>query len=632
VGSSPTDDDHDDDGLDDGIEDILETDATDDDTDGDDLPDGFEVMMFINPLSNDTDNDGVSDSVELDLGMNPRSGDSDGDGVPDKLDTDHEIVLEGTVIVCKDEGYDPAGTVADLADMTNVDEVTPEELLREHKDARYIVLIGNPLSAEGTAGAIIGDLLEDAPYLREMMTTTEEAHLVVRYGTWAREQTIVMLSSTYASDQYRVIGILRSMRVRVTDEALSFEHLAPRACFSMDGVDTVLATDAAVYAKLDGMLTFSTSISGYDERDTPRRLTADNGLPKGGASIGKYVKVEVSDDVQDGTEDNIDYAIVWLYYSVDDLDGTGDGDAEDPLDIDESTLSMYVYDAGEGMWTQLTEDLEWVNEVGLNTTDTEVYGLSYAGYLWVNVTHLSLFTAGGELLTDVVTTARPGPAITVKVGEEAIFDGSASEGTGGITRYEWRFKYAWETIVLHGEEAAFTFEKPGTYKVSLTIRDGLGGIDSATFNVTVEPEKVKVRVGPVVREDSPGSNVSTSIHGARVRVDWGEFEAVASTGFSGIADVLLPFDAIGEDIHIRITAKGFEPQEYTTTFDGTGELERQPGPMVASEVSEPPPAEGEGPESWEWAIVVLALVLVLLGLLLVVRGGSRTKDKEGEKD
>lgn len=632
VGTSPDVRDHDGDGLDDGLEDVLRTDARNADTDGDDLPDGVEVSMFINPLSNDTDGDGVIDSVELAVGMNPKSGDSDGDGVPDGLDRDHELLLDGTVYVCVDDGSDPAGLVDELADMADVRVVTPEELLDRHRDARYVVLIGDPASSEGTAGAVISDLLEDTPYIRDRMGTTEEAHMAVRYGAWTRVQTIVMLSSTYPSDQYRVIGTLKSMRVQVTEGALSFEHLAPRACFSMDGVDTVLATDAAVYAKLDGMLTFTTSISAFDQGSAPHRLTAGSGLAPGEVPVGRYVQVEVSDDVQDDGMDHIEYAVVWMYYSLEDLDRTGDGDADDPLDIDETTLSIYVHEgAGKG-WTRPATSMDWVNEVGINTTDTEVFGISYAGYLWLNITHLSLFSMGGKVSSGVETEAVPGDDISALVGEEVTLDGSGSEGIGGVARYRWTFTHQYRNVTLHGETPVFTFGAAGEYIVTLTVIDAFGGLDTATLTVTVTSPVVDVRVGPVV-DGGAGTtfNGSVPVRDALVRVTWGDEVHADRTDFSGFAYLALPVDAVGKEVAVRITAEGFEPQEYTTTFSADGTMDRQPGPMVGSEVAPPPEREAEGPAGWEWAIVVLAMVLTLLALLILTRGRP-TVAKGGEKD
>ena len=625
LGTLPNTVDFDSDGLMDGYEDIFDTNATDGDTDGDDLPDGLEISMRINPLSNDTDGDGLTDSKELDVGLNPRSGDSDADGVPDLLDKDYEVSLEGKIYVAVDAWNDSANLVVALASMADVVVVTPEDLLADHRDARYIVLIGNPMNGEGTAGAIVQSLLEDNPDLLSGMTLSEETHIAVRYGTWAPTQTIVMLSRTYPSDHYRVLGILKSMSVKVTDGALSFNYLAPRSCFKLDDVDTFKATDAKVWTKLDDMAVFSVDIAKYTEEDTPQKLDMDSGLPGDEMPIGKYLEVEVSENIQNQEGDLITGATIWVYYTVDDLDMNGDGDADDPVDIDETTLSLYIYDNDDGKWVKLTTDLNWVNAADVDTTDVDMYGEPYAGFLRANVTHLSLFSAGGKINTDIVTTAFPGDDMSVMVGEEVTFDGSASEGIGGIVRYTWTFMHNYRTVTLHGETPTFTFMAAGEYEVTLRVTDAYGGVDAASFTVTVEPVRIMVRVGPVVDEDV------VPLYDATVRVTWGENVHETPTDFSGFADLMISKDAIGEDVTVRVSKEGYEPQEFTTSFTEDGMLERQPSPMVASEVTEPPAKETEGPAGWEYGIVVVMLVLVLLALLIFVGKRPSIMGKKDEK-
>jgi len=632
LGISPNMIDFDEDGLIDGFEDVFETDAKNGDSDGDNLPDGFEVAMIMNPLSNDTDGDGVEDGEEIDRGLNPRSADSDGDGVPDGLDKDYELELDGDVYLVVDPRYDSVSFVEDLSKKAHVIIVTPEELLLKHKRARYIVLLGDPTTEEGTAGSLVHDLLSDAPDVRESMNGSEDAHIAVRYGKWASEQTIVMLSRAYHSDHYRVIGILKSMTVKITDGVLTYNYHNPRSCFKLDDIDTIKATDAAIWTQLDEMAVFSVDIAKYDEDGTPRRLTEDNGLEEGDVPIGKYIEVGVSENLLSDEGDLITGATIWVYYTTRDLDRTGDGDADDPVDIDETTLALYLFDENEGRWVKLTADLDWVEAVSIDTEDIEMYGESYAGVLRADITHLSLFSAGGRILSDIVVTADPGDDITAKVGEEAAFDGSASEGIGGIARYTWTFTYDWQTVTLRGEEPTFTFMKAGEYQVTLEVRDAFGGTGTATFTVSVEPIKVLVRVGPIVDGSSTTVfNTSTSIHDASVHLTWGDDVYEATTDFSGFADMMIPTAAVGKDVTLRVTAEGFEPQEFTTSFTADGVLETQPSDMVASEVTEPPAKDAEGPDGWEWGIVIFAMVLALLALLILVGKRPTSIGKKEEK-
>jgi len=51
--------------------------------------------------------------------------------------------------------------------------------------------------------------------------------------------------------------------------------------------------------------------------------------------------------------------------------------------------------------------------------------------LWANATHLSVFGAGGAIMSGVTTVARTGPDLTARAGDEVMFDGSASTASAG---------------------------------------------------------------------------------------------------------------------------------------------------------------------------------------------------------
>jgi hypothetical protein len=494
VGALPNVTDSDRDGLKDGFEDVYGTNATIGDCDKDGLGDGLEVSMLTDPLSSDTDNDGVSDGVEVEQGLNPRSADSDGDGVPDALDRESAIVLDGTVYVVADPGTDTVGLVAELSKKANVVVTTPADLLADHKGARYIVLLGNPSDTGlSTAGGIIRSLLADAPdVLARMKDPSDADHIAIRYGRWAPTQTIVMLSRAFQSDSFRVIGILKGVQVKVTDGALAFTYVDPRPDLILDGVDVVQATGAAVWAHLDEATTFSVDIARLTERTVPARLTRASGLGLGEASIGRYVSLHVNGTAANASGDIVAGATIWLYYTLDDLDVSGDGYAGGAMDVGEATLALYWLDGSTGVWTRLSTALDWVTGTGLDTTDFELYGRSYAGRLWANVTHLSTFGVAGRLNLASPPTARAGPDLTVRMGHGVEFNGTASTGMGQITNYTWTFLYDGRTVTLHGLAPAFTFERAGTYRVTLNVTDMYGGTAEDSFSVKVEKAPAKV--------------------------------------------------------------------------------------------------------------------------------------------
>ena len=69
----------------------------------------------------------------------------------------------------------------------------------------------------------------------------------------------------------------------------------------------------------------------------------------------------------------------------------GDGDGDDPEDLNESSLQLFIMSSGK--WVRLSDI---VDSTGVNTTNVELFGVSYEGYLWANVSGLSLFGIAGE--------------------------------------------------------------------------------------------------------------------------------------------------------------------------------------------------------------------------------------------
>jgi hypothetical protein len=86
-----------------------------------------------------------------------------------------------------------------------------------------------------------------------------------------------------------------------------------------------------------------------------------------------------------------------VFYTLDDLDLTGDGDTEDLEDLVEDTLTLFRFDENMGRWTRLDPSLSWVFDVGVNTTDQLIYGIEYAGYVWATLSRSSTFAVAGSI-------------------------------------------------------------------------------------------------------------------------------------------------------------------------------------------------------------------------------------------
>lgn len=99
----------------------------------------------------------------------------------------------------------------------------------------------------------------------------------------------------------------------------------------------------------------------------------------------------------------------------------------------------------------------------------------------------------GNSATDLatVTVTRPPPVadagadMVIEVGEGCRFNGTGSSAAGSEPSFVWNFRYGGAYEILMGPEPTFTFAEPGTFYITLTVRDDLGESDIDVVVVTV---------------------------------------------------------------------------------------------------------------------------------------------------
>jgi hypothetical protein len=234
------------------------------------------------------------------------------------------------------------------------------------------------------------------------------ARFAVRHGVWNETQTVVLLSQPYPQDHYRVLDILKGKIVTIQPDSATVEIIQSTLVghpeggslnhtaisynfFEIAEIDTVKQTDSIVSAVLEQATNPTVEIHRYNASTTPFTLTHTSGLAAIEHAVGKYLEINVSENVQNQTSDIVSTAFIQIYYRLSDLDRTGDGDADDIEDLKEATLTLYFLNESTGLWTKLTGDLDWVVETGINTTDIELYGESYGGYVWAYLSRFSIY-------------------------------------------------------------------------------------------------------------------------------------------------------------------------------------------------------------------------------------------------
>ncbi|MGY5874964.1 MAG: hypothetical protein RTU30_04395 [Candidatus Thorarchaeota archaeon] len=402
-GTDPLNFDSDGDNIPDGNEFVIGTSALANDTDGDGVEDGLEVELWLDYLHSDSDGDGIPDGLELEYGSSPWSTDSDWDGIPDNEDPDtYAGFVENIILACDSEfELSSLAFIQKLMTYANVTIVSNEELMTSYTGEEYVILIGRPDPDSDDICKITYDLLADSGSVLTNMMQPQSHEIAVRHGVWSDPQTIVMLSESDTSDVYKVIQILRGRDVTIFPDSVLLEYNVPEVFhnwtystyFLIDDIDIMKATDSVIGIALIEQASPTIRINRYDSSTTPNSLTPQTGLFANEIAIGRYLEVSVT--IDDSNLD-IQYAFIKIYYRESELDQNGNGVLDDPVDINESTLSLYWLSPISGSWIKVTEELNWVSGVGVNTTDVEVYGESYAGYIWAQVTHLSLYGIAGQ--------------------------------------------------------------------------------------------------------------------------------------------------------------------------------------------------------------------------------------------
>ncbi|TFH06846.1 MAG: hypothetical protein E4H14_09855, partial [Candidatus Thorarchaeota archaeon] len=497
-GTDPLKGDSDDDFIDDGIEHILGTNPLSNDTDGDNITDFVEISLSLNPLSNDTDGDNVPDMVELISGTDPRSNDTDRDGIPDDLDPDSTSTTKGEIILVCDS-LDDSGLsafAATLVQYHNALIVGLEDFLANYTNEPWVILIGNPAAVPGTTGNLIYTLMEDTPDVLQTMVEPGGNHIAVRYGVWNETQTIVMLSEVGRQDVYPVLQALKEKNVTMSEDAVLVEfplltntaHIV-NIFLALDDIDIVQTTDSVVMVSLSEPAQPTMLIGLYNETTTPFQLSDEGGLEDYTYPMGKYLEIDLSFE---GSEDDIvESAMIRIYYKESELDRTGDGLANDIDDLNETTLVLYFYDEIEGIWIELHEGLDWVIGTGVNTTNVYLYGEFFAGYVWAQVTHLSLYGVAGSTFNRPPDVSEAYPSIEflwppngkfVEISIEGVTDPDGDDVTITILNITSDEFVGWcpDAYGIGEDTAWLRAERLGcgngrVYEITFLASDGRGG-------------------------------------------------------------------------------------------------------------------------------------------------------------
>ena len=208
-------------------------------------------------------------------------------------------------------------------------------------------------------------------------------------------------------------------------------------------------------------------------KDLPPGINRSIGL----TPFGKYISINATQNIVD----NIDWALIKIYYSEDELTESG---------FNESSLNISRLNETTSEWEVLNKtSLSWVNDAGLNTTGIN----GYSGFVWANVSRLSYYGIGKPIpIVTPTPTSTPTPSQN-SGGDDVTDDTTLNETNTNIEIKEKQDLYIYKDSLT---SYRFLVSYPILF-VNIT-----GNVNAGKITTTVEILKT---ISPFVKEPPPGT-------------------------------------------------------------------------------------------------------------------------------
>jgi hypothetical protein len=190
--------------------------------------------------------------------------------------------------------------------------------------------------------------------------------------------------------------------------------------------------------------------------------------------------------------------------------------------------------------------------------------------------------------------AEAGTNRSVRVGDDVVFDGSLSISAGSIMAFSWDFG---DQMNGTGSKATHVYTAPGTFVVTLTVRDDLGKIGTDTLTVTVLEKKAP----PVEKTDESVPialiiGIAVLVLLLIVAIAVGVLVIVRRSK-RAVGPIGIPAPPIippGAGSILPGVEAGASPQQDPQAVIGQGTATKQLPPSTASTIQQTTPAQGQG--------------------------------------
>lgn len=100
-----------------------------------------------------------------------------------------------------------------------------------------------------------------------------------------------------------------------------------------------------------------------------------------------------------------------------------------------------------------------------------------------NVATTLIYVSVNDIIPPI---AQAGEDLTIPLGKVVTLDGGDSTDNMEVIGWTWTFDHKGTPVVIEGQTVDFTFQEPGVYDVTLTVRDASGHEDADTLQVKVK--------------------------------------------------------------------------------------------------------------------------------------------------
>ncbi len=302
---------------------------------------------------------------------------------------------------------------------------------------------------KSSISSVVISLKNKENIVKETIILNEENSLFeAQYNTSSLNESVYLVDLT-AADDYNNSLEYKNKELFVISPYVK-ETCSNSYLINENEKTIINSADSKTILELNSFKTVNDTISFIEYSSSPVNAAAER------KSAGKYIEI-----IEQNTSNNLDFAVIKVYYNETEINR---------LNLDENSLKLYYFNETSLKWQEL--------ESFVNTDEN---------YVYVNLTHLSLFGIYGEEIQTLTTSSG------VDSGGSGGSSSSSSEGTtgGGIIaagKTEKIKELTEKRVIPKPRQGPVETGKNETccYSISFPALDEISFIDKGIYNYSLK--------------------------------------------------------------------------------------------------------------------------------------------------